>query len=165
MNDFKNLFRSFFMLVIICIILCLLHGCTTTKYVPMVKIHTDTLYKDRKDSVRYITMRNIVDSLRWRDSVAVKVDANGNVIGTDSWHWREHINNMSDSTSYYKLLFDSIREAKVDSIPKPYSVYRDKIIYKLHWWQTPFYYLGMVAALIIGIYIINLLVKKGILHL
>ena len=102
----------FLAIVIVVLLMLCLTSCTTTKYVPVETIKTDTLFKARKDSIRFITYYARKDSVHVRDSVAVKLDAEGNVARTDTWHWIERFKSERDSTSYYKALTDSLKNKK-----------------------------------------------------
>ena len=64
----------FLAIVIVVLLMLCLTSCTTTKYVPMETVKTDTLFKARKDSIRFITYYAREDSVHVRDSVAVKLD-------------------------------------------------------------------------------------------
>src|SRR5574344_2145774 len=54
-------------------------GCTSTRYIGVPEDHHDTVYKARKDSIRYQTVTNIIDSIHIRDSTVVHTDATGKV--------------------------------------------------------------------------------------
>ena len=49
-------------------------------------------------------------------------DANGNVLGTDRWHYRDtnkelsHSKEKVDSTAYFRSIVDSLRRIKQDSV-------------------------------------------------
>ena len=75
-------------------------GCSTTKTI--VERDTVTVYQERGDSVNIVTKTNIKDSVRIKDSTVVHVNENGDVVKTESWHDREHITSVSDSTQFYK---------------------------------------------------------------
>jgi hypothetical protein len=151
-------------LAIMLFIINTVYSCKTTQYVPVKEIRTDTLRKSRKDSIKWIEKIHFTDSIRWRDSVATKVDAQGNIIGKDTWHWREKTSSVKDSTWYYKSRLDSVLHSKTDSVPKPYPVYKDKYIdKKLSWWQTLALDMGYVvigAVLLAIVYFIVKLWKK-----
>jgi hypothetical protein len=87
--------------VIIVIIACaLLGGCTTTKYVPVVEHHTDTL----------IHTQHQRDSIYVHDSTYVR--DNGDTVLIERWHtrWRD------------RWQHDTLYISKTDSVPKPYPV-------------------------------------------
>ena len=87
--------------VIIVIIACaLLGGCTTTKYVPVVEHHTDTL----------IHTQHHRDSIYVHDSTYVR--DNGDTVLVERWHtrWRD------------RWQHDTLYISKTDSVPKPYPV-------------------------------------------
>lgn len=75
-------------------------GCSTTKTI--VERDTVTVYQNRADSVNIVTKTNIKDSVRIKDSTVVHVNENGDVVKTESWHDREHVSSVSDSTQFYK---------------------------------------------------------------
>ena len=135
---------AFWVLVIVtCIIQC---SCKTQEKI-MTVVHTDTLYKARKDSIIWKTYTNIIDSFKLRDSVVIRTDAGGNVLGTDTWHWREHYRNQKDSTNYYKTLFDSVANIKRDSVLKPYPVTTIKTIYRQTKFQKALCWLGGIVLI------------------
>ena len=68
----------------------------------------------------------------------------------------------NDTVKIHNIKTDNI---KIDSIPKPYPVVKDKIVYELHWYQTIFLWIGVITSIILGIYIIMYLAKKNVLHL
>ena len=78
----------------------LLSGCTTTKYVPVIETHTDTL-------IHTVHHR---DSIHITDSTIIR--EKGDTVFVDRWHTRWH-----DRT-----LHDTIYQARHDSIPVPYPV-------------------------------------------
>ena len=118
-------------------------SCTTTKYVTVPEYHY-------RDTARIVYQR---DSIYQRDSVYLY--SKGDTV------FREHFN-VKYREFYHR---DTLNIVRSDSVRVPYPVVKDKVVYSLHWWQKPFYYLGIIAAIIICIYIIRWLVKKGILHL
>ena len=121
--------------------LLVLTSCTTTKYVEVERVHTDTLKitKHQRDSI-------------WlHDSVLV--DKSGDTIKIEKWH-----------TKYVeKQVHDTLYQAKIDSIPAPYPV--EKIVEKqLSGWQNFRLWLGNIALAIGAISVaVWLLRKKNIL--
>ncbi len=95
-------------------------SCTSTKYIPIQTIKTDTLYKSKKDSINLITKFNLKDSINIRDSIVIRINSNGGIIGKDSWHYKDHFRSSTDSTNYYKSALDSILNKK--------QVIKEKII-------------------------------------
>ena len=78
----------------------LLSGCTTTKYVPVIETHTDTL-------VQRVVER---DSIHVHDSI--RVSEKGDTVNIERWH-----------TQYRdRWHHDSIYIARHDTIPQPYPV-------------------------------------------
>lgn len=107
-------------------LLLLLSGCTTTKYVEVERVRTDTAYvaKIQRDSV-------------WlHDSVFVERFLRGDTVFElrDRWH-----------TKYVeRVRVDTMVRVRVDSVPKPYPV--EKLVEKdLSWWQRLRMGIGSVA--------------------
>ena len=108
----------------------LLAGCTTTKYVEVEKVHNDTTYitKWQKDSV-------------WlHDSVYVK--DKGDTLLVERWHTK-YIERQVHDTCYV---------AKIDSVPKPYPV--EKLVEKkLAWWQKTLMWAGGIGIVVLVLFI------------
>lgn len=89
---------------IVVLLLCLLMGsCTTTKYVPVIEHHTDTL-------LRYSSIR---DSIYVHDSIHVR--EKGDTVTVERWHtrWRDRWHS------------DTIYVSRRDSVPVPYEVVKE----------------------------------------
>lgn len=82
------------------VVLCCISSCTTTKYVPVVEYHTDTL-------IQKMTQR---DSIYLHDSTIVR--EKGDTVLIERWH-----------TKYRdREVHDTVYQSRVDSIPQPYPV-------------------------------------------
>lgn len=79
---------------------CLLTGCSTTRYVPVVEHRTDTL----------LCYSSIRDSIYVHDSIRVR--EKGDTVTIERWHtrWRD------------RLQHDTLYISMTDSVPKPYPV-------------------------------------------
>lgn len=88
---------GFIMALIVCI---MLSGCTTTKYVPVIERHTDTL----------IHTQHHRDSIYLHDSTYVR--ERGDTLYIERWHtaWRDRVRT------------DTVRLSHTDSVPVPYPV-------------------------------------------
>lgn len=88
-------------IIIVGLALCALMGsCTTTEYVTVEKVRTDTLRQ----------YRNVHDSIYVHDSVSVK--ENGDTVRIEKWH-----------TKYIEHeVHDTVYHATHDTIPQPYPV-------------------------------------------
>ena len=86
---------------------CLFGSCTTTKYVPVVEYHTDTLYQNHVQH----------DSIHVRDSIFFHEYVKGDTVYKEKtrWltEWRE------------RLKIDTIYKSKTDSVPVPYPVIKE----------------------------------------
>ena len=109
------------------------------------------------DSVRWETKTQIRDSVNVRDSVVIKVDAEGNEIGRSEWHYREKYREEKDSTAFYKQICDSLMKmtAEKDTVTIHDIEYRDKPLNK---WQTFKLEVGGIAVGISVAAILGLLV-------
>ena len=92
--------------------LLLLTGCTTTKYVPVETVRTDTMKVTKYER----------DSIYIHDSTIVR--EKGDTMLIEKWHtrWRD------------RWMHDTVYQSRVDSIPKPYPVEK-RVPAELTWWQ------------------------------
>ena len=91
-------FTLFFFVMVM--VLCCISSCTTTKYVPVVEYHTDTL-------IQKMTQR---DSIYLHDSTIVR--EKGDTVRIE--HWR---------TKYHdREVHDTIYQSRNDTVPQPYPV-------------------------------------------
>lgn len=151
----KEFWWSLFFITVLVFGICLLHGCTTTKYVPVKEVHTDTVYKARLDSVRYHTVTLYKDSINVHDSIVIRAD------GKDTWHWRDRIVYKQDSVDYYRAMCDSLKAIRSDTIPKIQVV--EKEVNKLNAWQKIIQGIGYISLLVVLIIIGVEVYKKKIL--
>jgi hypothetical protein len=109
--------------------LLLLTGCTTTKYVPIETVRTDTLKVTKYER----------DSIYIHDSTIVR--EKGDTMLIEKWHtrWRD------------RWLHDTVYQSRVDSIPKPYPVteYVERKRSKLDWF---FIITGIIALIAVIVY-------------
>ena len=108
------------------IALSLLSSCTTTKYVEVEKVRTDTTYITKWQR----------DSIYLKDST--HVSEKGDTVRIEHWHteWRDRWNR------------DTVYQATHDTIPQPYPVpeYVEK---ELSWWQRTQMYAGDVMLVVL----------------
>lgn len=119
MKTVRYLFVSALLLVAV--------SCSTTRYVPVVEHHTDTLRLSR----------NIRDSIYVHDSIRVR--EKGDTVIVERWHTRYR----------EKLAHDTIYKSRVDSIPAPYPVEK-KVEKELTWWQQTRLHLANVVLWLLG---------------
>ena len=135
----KRVMKFLIIWLVFLMLLSWLTSCTTTKYVEVERIRTDTTYitKWQKDSV-------------WlHDSIHVK--EKGDTVMIERWHtqWRD------------RLRVDTIYQATHDTIPQPYTVETIKMVEKeLNWWQRLRLWIGNIGLLgilgVIGYYGVKL---------
>ena len=112
---------SIIVVFILCLFLC---GCTTTKYVEVEKVRTDTTYitKWQRDSVW------LHDSIRVREK--------GDSVWVERWHTK----------FVEREVHDTLYQAKTDSIPVPYWKIKE-VPAPLSWWQKLRLWLGNIVLL------------------
>ena len=109
--------------------LLLLTGCTTTKYVPIETVRTDTMKVTKYER----------DSIYIHDSTIVS--EKGDTMLIEKWHtrWRD------------RWMHDTIYQSRVDSVPQPYPVteYVEHKRSKTDWF---FIITGIIALIAVIVY-------------
>ena len=114
-------------IVVFLLLSLLFGGCTTTKYVPVETLRTDTVYKVRVER----------DSVFKHDSIYVKEWQKGDTVYRDRDRWH---------TQYVeRIKTDTVYQSKVDSIAVPYPVEKE-----LTWWKEKKIEFGELAMLIMA---------------
>ena len=92
------------------------------------KVRVENLIKEVHDTLWLERLIYVIDSTAQsttkevRDCTVITQDANGNVLGTDRWHYRDtnkelsHSKEKADSTAYFRSIVDSLRRIKQDSV-------------------------------------------------
>lgn len=126
--------------IILILAVVVLAGCTTTKYVEVERVRTDTIYQ--KQIVK--------DSIHVHDSTVI--ERKGDTVFVDRWHtmWRD------------RLRIDTLYQSKTDSIPVPVEV-QVEVPAELTWWQQTRMHLGEGSIALIILVIIVFVVKKRLL--
>ena len=127
------------------------------------KARVETLIKEVHDTLWLERLIYVIDSTAQsttkevRDCTVIRQDTNGNVLGTDRWHYRDtnkelsHSKEKVDSTAYFRSIVDSLRRIKQD------SVYIKKEVEKeLSLWNKAKIQFGGVAFVIVAATIIYL---------
>ena len=84
---------------------CLFGSCTTTKYVPVVEYHTDTLYQNHVQH----------DSIHVRDSVDFHEYVKGDTVTIEKWHWRDRWRDRVSHDTIYQSKTDTVT---VEAVPR-----------------------------------------------
>lgn len=128
--------------VIVLIALMLLGGCTTTRYVPVVTTHTDTL----------IITKQQRDSIFLHDSTHVHEWMKGDTVFVEVAKWK---------TKYVEsIVHDTLYVSKTDSVPVPYPV-EVKVPRELNWWQKTRIHCGdLLLVVAVGMFIIGIIKLK-----
>ena len=131
-DSYKMCFWSM-VIILGLLVLMLLTGCTTTKYVTVPEYHTDTL----------IIQKHQRDSVWLHDSISIK--EKGDTVRIEKWH-----------TKYVeKQVHDTTYISKTDTVPVPYPVETIKeVAQPLAWWQKTLMWLGvaMIAVFLIWVW-------------
>ena len=107
MRKFFTLHSSLFTLIVVMLLSAVLVGCKTTKFVPVVEHHTDTLR----------VVQHHRDSIYLHDSTFVREFVQGDTVRviTEMWHTK-----FRD-----RLKTDTIYRSRTDSVPVPYPVVKE----------------------------------------
>jgi hypothetical protein len=134
---------SYLVMIFIGLLLCaLFSGCTTTKYVPVIEHHTDT--------VRVVKVQH--DSLVLKDSVYIH--DKGDTILIEKWH-----------TQYRdRWRTDTIYQSKRDSIPYPVEVIKE-VPAQLTWWQQTRLHLANIVLWLLVVLAVIYVGKKHLARL
>ena len=128
-KDFIKL-EAILVAILIGLILLLFASCTTTEYVTVEKVRTDTTYitKHQRDSI-------------WLHD-SIQVTEKGDTVRIEKWH-----------TKYVqKEVHDTTYISKHDTVPQPYPV-TEYVEKPLAWWQKTLMYLGGLLIVIFGIWV------------
>lgn len=131
----KNIVKTFLVCLAFALLGWLLSGCTTTKYVPVIENHTDTLR----------VVQHHRDSIYLHDSTYVHEFIQGDTVRivTEMWH-----------TQYRdRLKTDTVYRSKADSVPAPYPVEKTvKVEKPLTWWQQARLHLANITLYLLAIF-------------
>lgn len=108
-------------IIVAFVILLLMSGCTTTKYVPVIEHKTDTLIQTRVQH----------DSVYQKDSIHIR--ESGDTVYFTRWRTQLVKNEVHDTTYI----------SKTDSVPVPYPV-TEYVEKPLAWWQETLMWMGVV---------------------
>ncbi len=154
--------------------ICALIGCKSSKVVSDRETRDSVVYTYKtlyRDSLRVKDSTVLVYETVQRDSVVLRVDkATGEVLSTDTWHWkdtnknRDHVNEVKNKTEES----DSVASVVVKSDKRtvaPKDSTRPSDVKKTHYWKT--YWLGMLTGVLVMLLwkyrkILIKLLKKGI---
>lgn len=134
-------------MVVLLAVAAVLGSCTTTKYVEVPKVHTDTLYVSKTQK----------DSIYLHDSIFVNQWRSGDTIYQTRDRWRTEWRD--------RLVTDTVIHMVTDTVAKPYPVIQEKKVEKaLTWWQRFRMMLGDIAIIIVGFCGVGLIVKEIVLR-
>ena len=157
-------------------------SCKSTQYVPQKEVRIDTIRIVSHDTIK-ITQHSVPVSVplptvnlsnSTKDTVSTLTDGLYKSVASVKDGLLHHSlftlpnakldTNIqaSDTLKIHNIKTDNI---KIDSIPKPYPVVKEKIVYELHWWQKIPYYIGIVAIIPILVHTGMWAIKKGLIHL
>lgn len=133
--------------LIACVIISMLFGCKTTRYVPVESVRTE--YKDRV-VMRHDTVR---DSVRVSNDVyrhdSVSVMLRGDTVYIERWHTLLQSSSLQNRAERSKAAHDTLYVTRTDSVRVPVPVER-----KLTKWEKTKMDFGTVAMVISAMAII-----------
>ena len=128
----KNIMKTFLVCLAFALLGWLLSGCTTTKYVPVIEYHTDTL----------MINKTLHDSIWVHDSVMVTQYQKGDTIYQESTKWH---------TKYVlKEVHDTTYISKTDTVATPYPVEKE-VPAELTWWQQTRLHLANILLYLLAL--------------
>ena len=169
-------------IILLLIIASAICSCKTTKYVTVPEYHSDTVRISSHDTIIVkqhaenvsVPLPTVYLSNVTKDTVSTLKDGLYKSVASIKDGLLHHslytlpnsrVNTdiqASDTLKIHNIKTDNV---KIDSIPKPYPVIKEKVVYELHWWQKIPYYIGIVAIIAILVYVIMWAIKKGLIHL
>lgn len=133
--------------LIACVIISMLFGCKTTRYVPVESVRTE--YKDRVVAV-HDTVRDSVlmlNDVYRHDSVSVML--RGDTVYVERWHTLLQSSSLQNRAERSKVAHDTLYVTRTDSVRVPVPVER-----KLTKWEKTKMDFGTVAMVISAMAII-----------
>ena len=131
-----------------CLLITLLAGCKTVKYVPVETVKTDSVFI--RDSLVANTIIHYKDSLRIKDSTVVVVDTAGNVISKEKYHDETRTKDIGRSDTEAKTKERETKSADVEQTPviveKELSRWQEFRL-DAFWWLVGV--LGVVGVLVV----------------
>ena len=178
----KSKIGTIIAVILLLLIASAICSCKSVKYVPLREYHSDTVRISSHDTILVtqhvqnvsVPLPTVYLSNTTKDTVSILTDGLYRSKASIKDGLLHHslctlpnakVDAKVNAKDTTKIHHDAINANRVDSIRVPYPVVKDKIVYALHWWQKPFYYLGIIATIIICIYKIMWCIKKGIIHL
>ena len=124
--------KRFTLFSFVMVVLCCISSCTTTKYVPVVEYHTDTL-------IQKMTQR---DSIYLHDSTIVR--EKGDTVLIERWHTRYRD----------REVHDTVYQSRIDSVPAPYPVteYVERKMSGIDKFLIATGIIAIIAAIIFAVY-------------
>ena len=127
------------------LILICLGSCRSVKYVPYETIKHDSIYINKKDTVKLTHTIKEKEYVEVKDSASTTLDEQGNILKQEIWHNKTTIRQMSDSLEYYRAMYDSLLSVKQKTEYVPYPVEKE-----LSKWEKRYITVGKVS---VGLYI------------
>lgn len=150
----RQLAKSLAWLILAILLAAALFSCRPVRYIPVETVRTEVVRQSARDSVamRYVT--SVRDSIVIRDSLVITLAPDGTTARTDTWHIRERLRIDTIALASWKLRFDSLASARIDTIRVPVPV--EKPLSK---WQS--YKLRLGGFALVGL---ALLFVLAVLH-
>lgn len=155
-NNFGNTVRDWLSILAFLLMLLLMGSCKSSKVVSDRETKDSVVYTYKtlyRDSLRVKDSTVLVYETVQRDSVVLRVDfQTGNVVGKDTWHWRDTSKDRDHVAEVRNMVekSDSAASADVKSdnrIITPQKEAKLSEAKKTHYWKI--YWLGMLSGVLL----------------
>lgn len=155
-NNLRNTVRDWFAILAFFLMLWLMGGCKSSKVVSDRETKDSVVYTYKtlyRDSLRVKDSTVLIYETVQRDSVVLRVDkATGEVLSTDSWHWkdtnkdRDHTSEVKNKTEKSDSVASMVAKSDKRTVVTKDST-KPSDVKETHYWKT--YWLGMLTGMII----------------
>ena len=138
------------MWVVAIILVSMLSGCRSVKYVPVEKEH-NTVIKDTvyvRDSVYRDNHSSQRDSIIRKDSIVFVVDESGNVLRKELYSQKEIYSNLEREYQALQEQYERLKSEKVDTVYKDIPIYIEKDLTPWEKFRMNFGFWAIIAVFI-----------------
>lgn len=143
-DDWKKFLLIFFYAAILATLLALFAGCKTIEYVPVPEVHTEYVYHDRVDSIKY------------HDSIYIKELIKGDTVIKIEYRYKDRYiyKQMLDTIIRTDTIVKAVEVPVEVKVPRDYT-FKDKVLFK-------FAGFGIFCLFLIILYVAYLILKNKI---
>ena len=154
-NDLRNIIQTWLAILAFLLMLLLMGSCKSSKVVSDRDVMDSVVYTYKtlyRDSLRVKDSTVLIYETVQRDSVVLRVDkATGEVLSTDSWHWkdtnknRDHLSEVKNKTEKS----DSVATKAKSSVVVSKKEIPTNLATKTHYWRT--FFIGMSLGVLLSV--------------